>query len=1248
MAFLKAVSHVRGSEKYGGCSPAHLIQEFKDLLQNLQRGFKSTNLRQSAQNSSQRYDELGNVDDLSKAIDFYEQALIYVPPTSPILVDIVIDLNAALEKRYECLGDVTDVSKSIEWFSAFVIKLPSEHKKMATIMDRLGLSYLRRFERIGHLDDIEQGIQYLAGGVSLAQINDKEIHSYLNNLGMGYGTRSVRLGDTNDINQAIILLEQAVFATSARHGNLPIYLMNLGRAYLQRFEQGGAVGEVEDLKRSVECLSHSVRLTPSNNKHLPDLLISLESALEKQYKYSGDPRDIDHAIARSARAVSLTPTEHPDWLRRVRALARSHLRRFEHYSQTDDIVKTIECLTEVTLHVPSDHPDMFACLDDLGTAYIRRFEHQGDSIYVEKAVEYQQRVVQLIPAEHPSMSFCLGKLGTALELRFRYRGDIQDIHYALECHRKAVELNPKGDSGSSVLLFSLGTDYLSLFIRLGKVEHADLAIENLNRALTLVSTSSERSNVLMNLGKAYMEIYRRLGQPGDLDRAIQCQIQAVELTPVDYAEMAMRLNNLGQYLQVRFDDRGDPQDLENAILCESKAVEVAPEIYAARAIFVTSLGVSYLSRFDKTMQLDDIHSAVNYFEQAVALTPEGHTAWSGRLNNLGNALGLQFSSFGGSDILNKSIEVQTLAASLLPAEHSFFPGMFCNLGRLYGARYAHFGDVNAFCQAINCFKASAESPIGDPQTRFKAARMYATLLSHLSLTHSLSAYQIGINLIPQLIRLGTTVDKRYKDIPQIGDMIQDAIAVAVNADNYLLALEWLEQGRSVVLNQMLQLRTPIDHLGSHRPDLVEKLRQIAESLHHASSNPVSSLEPSKNVDYPSSPEQIARGHRGLATEYERLLSEARMVPGFENFLLPRKATEFFRVAKTNPVVVIHAHKFRCDALALLPGYPTVHHIPLPNITFDIAKAASLQIQASLHRRGVRERSSTRGIKPVGPRDYFKSVLAILWVDVVKPILETLGGSELPHITWCPTGPFSLLPIHAAGYYDRPMEKLSDYAISSYTPSLTALLSVNKNIVSPLSSMLAVGQEATPGRSRLPQTVAELAQIKGHVQPGTTYMQLDKDSATVSSVLKAMEDHSCVHLACHAYQNLQNPVESGFHLQDGTLTLRTIMQRSFQGKQLAFLSACQTAAGDDQIPDEAVHLASGMLMAGYPSVIATMWSISDTYAPLVADEVYARLLKRDTFQPGDTAKALHFAVAKLREKVGNNDYIRWVPYIHMGI
>ena len=162
------------------------------------------------------------------------------------------------------------------------------------------------------------------------------------------------------------------------------------------------------------------------------------------------------------------------------------------------------------------------------------------------------------------------------------------------------------------------------------------------------------------------------------------------------------------------------------------------------------------------------------------------------------------------------------------------------------------------------------------------------------------------------------------------------------------------------------------------------------------------------------------------------------------------------------------------------------------------------------------------------------------------------------------------------------------------------------------------------------------------------MQLENDQATVQAVLEAMGQYSSVHLACHASQNVEQPTESCFYLHDGSLTLAQITKKSLTGKGMAFLSACQTATGDKELPDEAIHLAAGMLVAGYPTVIATLWSINDEDAPSIADQVYGQLAKDRKLDGGRAARALHSAVGELRAQVGEKEFVRWVPYIHMGI
>lgn len=260
---------------------------------------------------------------------------------------------------------------------------------------------------------------------------------------------------------------------------------------------------------------------------------------------------------------------------------------------------------------------------------------------------------------------------------------------------------------------------------------------------------------------------------------------------------------------------------------------------------------------------------------------------------------------------------------------------------------------------------------------------------------------------------------------------------------------------------------------------------------------------------------------------------------------------------------------------------------------------------------------------------------------------------MPHITWCTTGRLTFLPIHAAGLYDaNDQPKVFDFVISSYSPTLTALLSAKRPTTerNQFVRLLAVSQPATPRQRRLPGTLDEVNAIQTFQSQTDRLLitRLDDREATVAAVLQNMNDCNWVHLACHGVQDNKSAIDSAFHLIDGPLTLREIMKQSFSHTELAVLSACQTATGDKTIPEEAVHLAAGMLMAGYQSVVGTMWRIRDNDAPILAKKFYSYLISEGGRDSANAAYALHYAVAHLRSVRGENDFAGWVPYIHLGI
>jgi CHAT domain-containing protein len=201
----------------------------------------------------------------------------------------------------------------------------------------------------------------------------------------------------------------------------------------------------------------------------------------------------------------------------------------------------------------------------------------------------------------------------------------------------------------------------------------------------------------------------------------------------------------------------------------------------------------------------------------------------------------------------------------------------------------------------------------------------------------------------------------------------------------------------------------------------------------------------------------------------------------------------------------------------------------------------------------------------------------------------------PHIWWCPTGPFSFLPIHAAGIYEgNNTECVISNIISSYTPTLDALLS-SPPPKDHKPNMLAVIQSMMPRNHSLDLHFAseELDMIKRHVPTEWLTCLVNADT-TVENVLSCLPNISFAHFTCHGLQNIKNPLDSALILGDRDLRVSEIMQSHIPSASLAFLSACETAKGDENIPDEAMHLAGAMLFAGYRGVVGTMWSVSSVF------------------------------------------------------
>lgn len=207
-------------------------------------------------------------------------------------------------------------------------------------------------------------------------------------------------------------------------------------------------------------------------------------------------------------------------------------------------------------------------------------------------------------------------------------------------------------------------------------------------------------------------------------------------------------------------------------------------------------------------------------------------------------------------------------------------------------------------------------------------------------------------------------------------------------------------------------------------------------------------------------------------------------------------------------------------------------------------------------------------------------------------------------------------------------------------------------------MLLISQPSTPGLNEIPETRKETRTLIDMMKrQRVESLLLEDDAATIGRVTEEMKTYDWVHFACHAIQDREHPLTSGIHLHDGRLELLEMMKTQISDADHAFMSACETSTGDKTLSDEAVHIAAGLLAAGYRGVVATMWTIRDAHGPEIASEFYKHLLEGQMGKVGETrlesrraAHALDRSTRGFREEFGDTEYalLTWVPYVHFGI
>jgi CHAT domain-containing protein len=718
-----------------------------------------------------------------------------------------------------------------------------------------------------------------------------------------------------------------------------------------------------------------------------------------------------------------------------------------------------------------------------------------------------------------------------------------------------------------------------------------------------------------------------------LDEAIALHREALALHPVGHTNRPSSLNNLAAQLSSRFEHRGNDEDLDEAIALHKKALSLRPVGHTDRSSSLNNLGNQLSSRFEHRGNDEDLDEAIALHREALALHPVGHTDRSGSLNNLGNQFCIRFEHRRNREDFDEARDNLRHALTLLTQHdprqlvvHQSLAEIHLSFhdSELNGTDAGE--DDNSLNAAMHHLQAAVNVVSAGLLPRLRASLGWVRHARQHSHGTELEAHITSIQLLDAYMSTTASVSSRHNIMKEFPSTLAvDAASCALRSGDVRRAVELLEQGRTIIWTQMTRFRTPLDSLqtcGDDAAALVKKFRDLSSLLDKP---PANYSEATTRVDVEA---EEAR-YRRLVKDWNGAVEEIRKIEGFSRFLLPPLFSDLQDAARDGPIIVLVASKSSCDAII------TPHKQPPTSIQL-LTNPEKLQTLVDRF-----QRRSTPALT---------TALIELWNDVVRPVVKNLGpfASRGSRIWWCPTSLFNFLPLHAAGEYRGNGESLSQQYISSYTPSLAALMKARRSHDRCSSvPFVAIGQNYPPGASFLPCVEPELELVRSLLPPAVSFTKISSVDATRSRALSALQDNTWLHFSCHGTQNFDEPFKSAFLMRDQPLSLLDITQMDLSQHEFTFLSACETAVGDSKTPDEVIHLAAGLQFAGVKSVIGTLWTVDDSTVQRLVEAFYKNLCKSGKMNSKRAAWALHQAVGSLaRDKDIPLD--QRIVFIHIGV
>ncbi|WP_327000687.1 CHAT domain-containing protein [Dactylosporangium sp. NBC_01737] len=969
-------------------------------------------------------------------------------------------------------------------------------------------------------------------------------------------------------------------------------------------KQAVAAGDPELADRAVALL-RAVR--PANPiAHAANLGV----ALLVRYDLTGDTEALRESVDLYRSAVDARP----DDSRSRTNLGLALYRTFEHHEDVDALTEAVVHLREAVALVAEDDPRRTSYLANHGLALLGLAEHTGRDAPAEEAVTVRRQAAaaERDPAARAAM---LSNVSAALMLRFRITADPRHLREAVAASQEAVRTVPVEHAFARGCLAGLGDALAASASFYADPAAAVAAIETLQTSVyRLRPDDPDAPLFLMQLAEALRGSYALTGDTQALDASITARRDALQRTPESHAQRVSRQADLAMALRNRFEAHHDTADLHEARALLDRVLSTAGEQHVEwqkwqgdMAHVLHRLGIA-------DRDPGPLAEAAGRLGAAVAATGLDHRDAVMHRINLGGVLVSIIELRWDEAMYDRAVATMSEALAISATGTPTWAELHLNLGLAHAARCRHAWSRAAYQDGTDAFGQALHTPTAPAGIRLAAGRHLARLQEHGGHTAAaLDTYSTALDLLDLAAWQGLRHDDQERTLALYGGLGRSAAACAVAHGDAGRAITMSEQGRAILLGRALDRRSRHRQLSAREPDLERELRDVLDAIESAPAG-IPLLE-----------------RQRLELRRAAVVDRIRSRPGFTRFLLRPDADQLLRGVHDATVVTVNVAPTRCDALIAANGDLDVVH--LPDLTQDEC-TSRLQSFAQAVSANTWQTN-----------EVLSQTLAWLWNAAVGPIVAALRlhGPDA-HVRWIPTGPLSLLPMHAAGRYDDAAQPAAlDQMVSSYLPAIRPLTAHGTDgsihgvpgAHRPGSTLVVgVDTEAMP----LPAMIAETAMAGARAT--LPVVSLTGAAATRAAVLAELPAAGRLHLACHAVTDPRHPSDSHLQFADDVLRVREIGASRSTGGDLAYLSACQTAAGSPGLADEAIHIASAFQLAGFEHVIGTLWRVSDRAALDVATAFYTALAVAPPHQ------ALSIAVRQHRQRYPSSPS-EWAAFVHYG-